>query len=80
MVSFMIHANVGAVDETDGKTGVAHYLEHLAFKGTSRIGTKDFAAEQQVMAQLDAVFSDLLAAQTAGDTAKAADREENREK
>jgi predicted Zn-dependent peptidase len=76
VMSFMIHANVGAVDEINGKTGVAHYLEHLAFKGTSRIGTKDFAAEQQVMTQLDAVFGDLLAAQTAGDTAKAAELQE----
>ncbi|TVQ05346.1 MAG: insulinase family protein [Leptolyngbya sp. DLM2.Bin27] len=71
VVSFMIHANVGAVDEADGKTGVAHYLEHLAFKGTSRIGTTDFAAEQQVMAQQDAVFDDFLAAQAAGDIAQA---------
>ncbi|WOD37614.1 pitrilysin family protein [Nodosilinea sp. E11] len=70
VVSFMIHANVGAVDETDGKTGVAHYLEHLAFKGTSRIGTRDFAAEQAVLDQLDAVFTNLLAAQAAGDTAQ----------
>ncbi len=70
VVSFMIYANVGAVDETDGRTGVAHYLEHLAFKGTSRIGTKDFAAEQQVFAQLDGVFDEFLTAQAAGDTAK----------
>ncbi|MGF1516560.1 MAG: M16 family metallopeptidase [Nodosilinea sp.] len=71
VVSFMIHANVGAVDETDGKTGVAHYLEHLAFKGTSRIGTKDFEAEQQAMAKLDTVFDEFLAAQAAGDAVKA---------
>jgi predicted Zn-dependent peptidase len=71
VVSFMIHANVGAVDETDGKTGVAHYLEHLAFKGTSRIGTKDFGAEQQAMAKLDAVFDEFLTAQAAGDQAQA---------
>ncbi|MBE9109253.1 insulinase family protein [Nodosilinea sp. LEGE 07298] len=73
VVSFMIHANVGAVDETDGKTGVAHYLEHLAFKGTSRIGTKNFAAEQAIFTQLDDVFNDFLAAQAAGDTAQAAE-------
>lgn len=73
VVSFMIHANVGAVDEADGKTGVAHYLEHLAFKGTSRIGTKDFAAEQAIFTQLDALFEDFLAAQAAGDTAQAAE-------
>ncbi|HSM80691.1 MAG TPA: pitrilysin family protein [Nodosilinea sp.] len=76
VVSFMIQANVGAVDETDGKTGVAHYLEHLAFKGTSRIGTKDFAAEQRVMAELDRVFDQLLAAEAAGDTAQAAQLQE----
>ena len=75
VVSFMIHANVGAVDEADGKTGVAHYLEHLAFKGTSRIGTKDFAAEQAIFTQLDEVFDNFLAAQAAGDTAKAAELE-----
>ncbi|WP_051158499.1 M16 family metallopeptidase [Nodosilinea nodulosa] len=73
VVSFMIHANVGAVDEVDGKTGIAHYLEHLAFKGTSRIGTKDFAAEKAVLTQLDGVFDNLLAAQAANDTAKTAE-------
>jgi predicted Zn-dependent peptidase len=70
VVSFMIHANVGAVDEVDGQTGVAHYLEHLAFKGTSRIGTRDFAAEQRVMTELDTVFDRLLAAEATGDTAQ----------
>lgn len=73
VVSFMIHANVGAVDEADGKTGVAHYLEHLAFKGTSRIGTENFGAEQALFTQMDALFEDFLAAQAAGDTAKAAE-------
>lgn len=72
VVSFMIYANVGAVDEVDGRTGVAHYLEHLAFKGTSRIGTTDFAAEQAILTELDAVFDDFLVAQAAGDTAQAA--------
>ncbi len=73
VVSFMIHANVGAVDEDDGKTGVAHYLEHLAFKGTSRIGTTDFAAEQRLFVKLDQVFDEFLVAQAAGDGAKAAE-------
>ncbi|WP_081972620.1 M16 family metallopeptidase [Leptolyngbya sp. KIOST-1] len=71
VVSFMIHANVGAVDEDDGKTGVAHYLEHLAFKGTSRIGTRDFAAEQVLFTQLDAIFDDFLIAYAAGDADRA---------
>jgi hypothetical protein len=69
VVSFMIYADVGAVNETDGRTGVAHYLEHLAFKGTSQIGTKDYAAEQQLFAEMDTVFAKLMAAEKAGDEA-----------
>lgn len=71
VVSFMIYANVGAVNETDGKTGIAHYLEHLAFKGTTQIGTRDYAAEKTVLAQMDALFNQILAAEDAGDTAQA---------
>lgn len=70
VVSFMIHANVGAVDEDDGKTGVAHYLEHLAFKGTTRIGTTDYPAEAQVLDQMDQVFDQILTAEAAGNTAQ----------
>lgn len=71
VVSFMIHADVGAVDEADGKTGVAHYLEHLAFKGTSRIGTTDIEAERAVFAAMDDVFDQILAAEAAGDRDRA---------
>ena len=39
VVSFFTYADVGGANEPDGKTGVAHFLEHLAFKGTSKIGT-----------------------------------------
>ncbi len=46
VVSFMTYADVGGVDEPEGKTGVAHFLEHLAFKGTQRIGTKDYEQEK----------------------------------
>lgn len=69
VVSFMIHANVGAVNEAEGKTGVAHYLEHLAFKGTSRIGTTDYGAEQQTLKAMDQLFDRIVAAGTAGDQA-----------
>src|SRR5688572_16426168 len=39
--SFATVANVGAVDERVGITGLAHMFEHMAFKGSSRIGTTD---------------------------------------
>ncbi len=34
VVSFHTYANVGAVDEVKGITGLAHLFEHMAFKGT----------------------------------------------
>lgn len=73
VVSFMLYANVGAVNEADGQTGLAHYLEHLAFKGTTRIGTRDYEAEQPLMVEMDAVFDQILAAEAAGDEATAAE-------
>ncbi|MFM6310390.1 MAG: insulinase family protein, partial [Dolichospermum sp.] len=37
----------------DGQTGVAHFLEHLAFKGTKRVGTKDYKAEAPLLEKLE---------------------------
>ncbi|MFN7853307.1 MAG: M16 family metallopeptidase, partial [Dolichospermum sp.] len=53
VVSFLTYADVGGIDEPDGQTGVAHFLEHLAFKGTKRIGTTDYKAEAPLLAKLE---------------------------
>ena len=42
---FAIGFKVGGVDEPEGRSGIAHLLEHMAFKGTIRIGTKNWAKE-----------------------------------
>ncbi len=68
VVSFLTYANVGGADEPDGQTGVAHYLEHLAFKGTRQIGTRDYKAEKPLLEQQDQLFEQIKAAQTAGNT------------
>ena len=47
-------------------TGIAHYFEHMMFKGTSRIGTTDYAAEKVYLDSI-AVAYDRLAL-TAGET------------
>ena len=73
VASVMLYANVGASHEEEGQTGVAHYLEHLAFKGTTRIGTTDYPAEKVALDQLDVVFDQLLQAEATGDAAKAAE-------
>ena len=59
VVSFVTYADVGGADEPDGQTGVAHFLEHLAFKGTSQIGTLDFTAEKPLLDKLDAISTAL---------------------
>ena len=45
VVSFVTWANVGAVNEVKGITGIAHLFEHMAFKGTPTVGTTDFSNE-----------------------------------
>lgn len=62
VVSFMTYADVGGVDEPEGKTGVAHFLEHLAFKGTSQIGTRDYKAEKPLLTRLDQLSGQIEAA------------------
>ncbi len=71
LVSFVTYANVGGVDEPDGLTGIAHFLEHLAFKGTTRIGTTDHDAEVPVMAEMDKIEVKRQKARDRGDTAEA---------
>ncbi len=46
--------------------GIAHLLEHMAFKGTQRIGTKDYAAEATLLDALDGAFYALRDAQATG--------------
>lgn len=70
VVSFLTYANVGGVDEPEGQTGVAHYLEHLAFKGTRRISTLDYAAEKPLLQRLDQLFGELQAARANGNRAE----------
>ncbi|HEY9800414.1 MAG TPA: pitrilysin family protein [Leptolyngbyaceae cyanobacterium] len=66
VVSFLTYADVGGVDEPDGKTGVAHFLEHLAFKGTTRIGTTNYQAEKPLLDRLEQLDTQIRAAKANG--------------
>jgi predicted Zn-dependent peptidase len=46
---------VGSVDEIQGITGTAHLFEHMAFKGTPRIGTSDFEKEKPILDKVNQV-------------------------
>ena len=54
-ISFAMGFRTGAVDEKSGATGAAHLLEHMLFKGTRTIGTRDFKAEQKLLARIDEI-------------------------
>ena len=72
IVSFVTYADVGGANEPDGKTGVAHFLEHLAFKGTRRIGTTNYEAEKPLLERLDELFEEIQATKAEGDEEKLA--------
>jgi predicted Zn-dependent peptidase len=50
-----IIARVGSSNETTGITGISHLFEHMMFKGTETIGTKDIERDHVIMAQLDSL-------------------------
>jgi len=69
VVSFHTYADVGAVDEVKGITGLAHLFEHMAFKGTKTVGTNDYQAEAKVMAKIDELFEAIKAERRKGERA-----------
>ncbi|WP_347277016.1 pitrilysin family protein [Coleofasciculus sp. FACHB-SPT36] len=70
VVSFYTYADVGGANEPNGQTGVAHFLEHLAFKGTTRIGTQDYKAEKPLLDRLDQLAEQIEAAKAAKKSAE----------
>lgn len=59
VVSINMTFSVGGVNEQVGQTGLAHLYEHMAFKGTRTIGTRDYAKEKPVLDELFRVGTEL---------------------
>jgi len=51
--SFFTHVDVGSDREFPGITGLAHMFEHMAFKGTDKIGTNDYADEKGALEKVE---------------------------
>jgi len=66
VAAFFTYADVGSVQEVKGITGLAHIFEHMAFKGTRTIGTKDYAKEKVALEQVDQAFASLDAERLKG--------------
>src|SRR5580658_5220062 len=56
VVSFHSYVNAGSVDDPSGETGIAHMFEHMAFKGTETIGTKNYPLERKAIDQVESVY------------------------
>jgi predicted Zn-dependent peptidase len=59
--SFYTHVDAGSAQDPLGKTGLAHMFEHMAFKGTDKIGTKDYPAEKAALAKVETSYATYLA-------------------
>jgi predicted Zn-dependent peptidase len=55
--SFFTHVDAGSVQDPKGKTGLAHMFEHMAFKGTDTIGTKDYPAEKVALEKVETAYA-----------------------
>ncbi|MDE6716000.1 MAG: insulinase family protein [Muribaculaceae bacterium] len=51
-----IPVRVGGKNDPAETTGLAHYFEHLMFKGTEKFGTSDYAAEKPMLDEIEHLF------------------------
>ena len=66
VASFYTVADVGSVDEPVGQTGISHMFEHMAFKGTTLIGTTDLDAELAALRAEEEAYTRLRTARLDG--------------
>src|SRR6266496_1047442 len=52
--------DAGSVQDPQGATGLAHMFEHMAFKGTNTIGTRNWPAEKAALAKVEAAYDAYL--------------------
>jgi predicted Zn-dependent peptidase len=59
--SFFTHVDAGSVQDPLGQTGLAHMFEHMAFKGTDKIGTTNYAAEKVALEKVEQAYAAYIA-------------------
>jgi len=55
--SYATVANVGAAQEVAGITGLAHMFEHMAFKGSDKVGTTNYEAEKAALQKVENTYA-----------------------
>ncbi|TKC03682.1 M16 family metallopeptidase [Pedobacter frigoris] len=56
IIEFRLAVRAGSNTDPRTATGLAHYLEHLLFKGTDKFGTMDFTKEKPLLDKIDALY------------------------
>jgi predicted Zn-dependent peptidase len=56
--SYATVVNAGSAQEIPGITGLAHMFEHMAFKGSDRVGTKDWPAERAALVKVEEKYAE----------------------
>ena len=59
--SFFTLVDAGSAQDPMRATGLAHMFEHMAFKGTDKIGTTDYAAEKVALAKVEVAYAAYIA-------------------
>jgi predicted Zn-dependent peptidase len=55
--SFYTLVDAGSADDPQGASGLAHMFEHMAFKGSTEIGTTDYPAEKIALAKVEVAYA-----------------------
>jgi len=55
-IEFRMSVRAGSNTDPKTATGLAHYLEHLLFKGTDKFGTANWAKEKPLLDKIDALY------------------------
>src|SRR5258708_5967243 len=58
--SFYTYVNAGSAQEVNGITGLAHMFEHMAFKGTDKIGTTNYRSEKLALEKVEKTYAAYL--------------------
>ena len=55
-IEYRMSVRAGSNTDPKNATGLAHYLEHLLFKGTDKFGTANWAKEKPLLDKIDALY------------------------
>src|SRR5215470_11683891 len=59
VVSFNTYVKAGSLDDPAGQTGLAHMFEHMAFKGTPWIGSRNWPEEKKALDAVEDIYAKL---------------------